>query len=123
VIRSALGLLFEPGIEPRELQTVLFDTRDGGRQVVWQFVKENFERLNSTLPGARGIPFGATLPRAAMDFCDTESADDVETFFRNRIAKLSGGRRNLANVLERIRVCAARADAMRPAAIAFLQSQ
>lgn len=123
VIRSALGLLFEPGIEPRELQTILFAARDEGRQVVWQFVKENFERLNSTLPGARGIPFGATLPHAAMGFCDTESADDVETFFRDRIAKLSGGPRNLANVLERIRVCAARTEAMRPAAIAFLKSQ
>ena len=123
IARASLSLLFERGIEPRELSAILFKAQGDARNVVWNFVKENFDRLNAALPGARGIPFGATLPRAAAGFCDIESADDVESFFRDRIAGLSGGPRNLANALERIRLCAARTQALRPAVASFFQNR
>jgi len=47
----------------------------------------------------------------------------VESFFRDRIAGLSGGPRNLANALERIRLCAARTQALRPAVASFFQNR
>ncbi len=62
------------------------------REAVWQFVQQNFDRLNSTLPGARGIPFGATLPLTASGFCDAQHRSKCRTFFRTRIAQLAGRR-------------------------------
>jgi alanyl aminopeptidase len=71
--RSALALLFSGDIDPRELSPILYRSRKETWPVAWEFVKENFDRLNSLLPGARGIPFAATLPYAANGFCDAAS--------------------------------------------------
>ncbi len=120
--RAALDLLFGSGIDPRELQGLLQNPPQEGREIVWNFVKQNFDRLNSTLPGARGIPFGATLPLSASGFCDAEHQAEVESFFEPRIASLPGGARNLANTLERIRLCTARAAVVQPAITNFLKS-
>lgn len=120
--RSALDLLFSNGIDPRELQSLLQGAPPEGREIVWDFVKQNFDRLNSTLPGARGIPFGATLPLSASGFCDAQHQAEVESFFQPRIANLPGGARNLANTLERIRLCSARAAFVQPAVTNFLKS-
>ncbi|MGA8029816.1 MAG: ERAP1-like C-terminal domain-containing protein [Bryobacteraceae bacterium] len=122
ISQAALNLLFGSGIDPRELQYVLFGALRENRQIVWNFVQENFDRLNSTLPGARGIPFGAILPQTASGFCDAQHQTEVETFFQSRIPKLPGGARNLANTLERIRLCSARAAVVEPAITDFLNS-
>jgi len=60
---------------------------------------------------------------AASGFCDAEHVKDVEAFFQSRMASLPGGARNLANTLERIRLCAARAEVTRPAVVEFLEKQ
>jgi hypothetical protein len=93
------------------------------RDFVWDFVQGNFDRLNSKLPGAGGIPFGSSLPFTASRYCDESRRQQVESFFQGRTATLSGGKRNLDNVLERIRLCAVRAEAVRPDLAAFLSAQ
>ncbi len=65
------------------------ETRDS----VWDFVQENFDRLNSKLPGAGGIPFGSSRPFTASRYCDESRRQQVESFFQRRIAALSGGKR------------------------------
>lgn len=121
IAQKALELLFAPGIDPREFQYNLLRASDETRQIAWDFVQQNFDKLNSTLPGARGIPFGAMLPLVAGNFCDAAHREQVSTFFELRIANLPGGARNLANTLERIRLCSARAEITEPAVAAFLQ--
>ena len=121
--RSALDLLFTKDIDPRELQRNLFGAPSETRPIVWNFVQQNFDKLNGTLPGARGIPFGAILPLSASGFCDAQHAEQVSAFFQARIRSLPGGARNLANTLESIRLCSARAELVKPAVAALLQQQ
>lgn len=122
ITRARLELLFGGGIDPRELQYTLSGATPQTREIVWQFVQENFDRINSALPGARGIPFGALLPLTAADFCDAAHQQQVESFFQPRIATLPGGARNLANTLERIRLCSARAAVIQPAIVSLLRA-
>lgn len=117
---ASLELILEGGIDPRELQYVLFGAPRDTRELTWQFIEQNFDKLNATIPGARGIPFGAILPLAASRFCDATHRQQVEDFFKPRLATLPGGARNLANTLERIRLCSATATVIEPAIVAFL---
>jgi len=123
ITRARLELILGTSIDPRELQYTLFGSLPQTRQIVWEFVQQNFDRLNSLLPGARGIPFGALLPLTAAGFCDAAHQQQVESFFQPRIATLPGGERNLANTLERIRLCSARAAVIKPAIVSFLNKQ
>jgi cytosol alanyl aminopeptidase len=122
IARSALDLIFGGGIDARELQGLVQNPLQENRETVWAFVQQNFERLNSSLPSARGIPFGAMLPLSAVGFCDTRHRTEVETFFKNRLSSVSGGARNLANTLERIHLCSTRADVVQPAIVDLLKS-
>lgn len=124
ITRARLQLILDSGggpkIDPRELQSTILISLPQTRETVWEFVLENFDALNSALPGARGIPFGAYLPLTAAGFCDAAHAQQVENFFQPRIARLSGGSRYLANTLERIRLCSARAAVIKPAVTNWL---
>jgi len=122
ITQARLQLILESGIDPRELRFALFSPPAYAREIVWLYIQGNFDALNSALPGARGIPFGASLPLAAAGFCDEEHRQQLESFFQPRMATLPGGARYLANALERIRQCSARATAIRPAIASFLNS-
>jgi len=113
IARTGLRLLLDDsGLEIRVLTSLLSGQWRENRRIVWDFVRENFDVLNARLPGARGIPFGATLPSVAGGFCEDGSDAEVEAFFRPRIKDLSGGTRNLERVLEGIRLCKARRNAV-----------
>jgi len=118
--RDALGMIIQEGLEHRELSSLLFLPWQDTRPIVWTFVRENFDRLNALMPGARGIPFGATLPGVAGGFCDEPHLLEVEGFFKPLIGNLSGGERNLAKTLESIRLCIASRQALGQSMIAFL---
>ena len=122
ITRARLELIFGGGIDPRELQYTLIGITPQTREIVWQFVEQNFDRINSTIPGARGVPFGSYLPLSAGSFCDAAHQQQVESFFQPRIATLPGGARNLANTLERIRLCSARAALIQPAIVSLLRA-
>jgi cytosol alanyl aminopeptidase len=121
--KAALHLFFDNDIDPRELMRILYPSEPQSREIVWSFVQQNFDRLNTRLPGARGIPFGAILPLTAQGFCDASHQEQVESFFKNRIASLSGGQRNLATTLEAIHLCAARTETLAPELTQFLRKQ
>lgn len=123
ITRARLELILGGGIDPRELQYTLFGAPPYAREIVWDFAQRNFDQLNSRLPGARGIPFGALLPLTASGFCDAAHQQQVESFFQPRMAMLPGGARNLANTVERIRLCSARAAIVKPAIVTFLNKQ
>jgi hypothetical protein len=121
-MRAALDLVLDggDGLDPREVRGVITSQWRETRPIVWEYVKQNFDELNSRLPGARGISYGATLPSAASGFCEEAHAAEVESFFQPRIAGLSGGARNLASVVESIRLCSARRNALEPSVRQFL---
>ncbi|HWR52824.1 MAG TPA: ERAP1-like C-terminal domain-containing protein [Bryobacteraceae bacterium] len=125
IMRSALDLIMNPGdgIEPREVRSIISGQWRETRGTVWEYVRKNFEALNAKLPGARGIPYGATLPSAASAYCDASRASEVESFFKPRLTALPGGDRNLARVLEGIRLCEARKKVLEPGAVEFLEKR
>jgi len=57
---------------------------------------------------------------AASGFCDAGHREEVEQFFGPKINSLPGGARYLANTLEKIRLCTARAEVTRSAIVDFL---
>ncbi len=118
--RDALGLIFKEDVDHRELSSLLFLPWQDTRPIVWAFVQENFDRLSALMPGARGIPFGATLPGVTGGFCDELRLLEVERFFEPMIAKMSGGERNLTKALENIRLCIAGREALGQSMITFL---
>jgi alanyl aminopeptidase len=122
ITRARLDLILGSRIDPRELRFALFNAPAYARDIVWHYIQSNFDALNSALPGARGIPFGASLPLSAAGFCDEEHRQQVAGFFQPRMATLPGGARYLANALERIRLCGARAAVIKPAIVGFLNS-
>jgi alanyl aminopeptidase len=123
ITRARLELMLGKGIDPRELQYTVFGAAPQMREIVWEFIQQNFDAINSTIAGARGIPFGASLPQTAAGFCDAAHQQQVESFFQPRIAALPGGARNLANTLERIRLCSAREAVVEPAIVGLLNKQ
>lgn len=84
------------------------------RDATWAWITQNFDALAARLEAGAG-----RLPAAAGVFCSEERAAEVEAFFADRIAELPGGPRNLANVLEEIRLCAAKVEAQRQSAQDF----
>lgn len=76
------------------------------REAIWGFVRDHYDALVERAGSTRA----GSLPWMAASFCDETSAARVERFFSGRIEKLDGGPRNLAGVLERIRLCAGLAE-------------
>jgi alanyl aminopeptidase len=119
--RAALAMIFQEGVDHRELSGLLFVPWRDTRPIVWTFVQENFDRLNTLMPSARGIPFGATLPDVVSGFCSEPRLVEAERFFKARISNLAGGDRNLSEALESIGLCMACREALGASLTAFLE--
>ncbi len=98
-IRNVLG--------PQSMQR---ETRDD----TWTWMTENFDALRGRLEDG-----AARTPGVGRAFCSEEKATALSEFFSSRIDSLPGGPRNLANVLEQIRLCAAKVEAHQASARGF----
>ncbi|HEU4409520.1 MAG TPA: M1 family metallopeptidase [Polyangiaceae bacterium] len=116
--RQALELLRGDEFDPRELQPILFapGSREG-RELAYDFVKENFDVLAAKLPA----PYVAALPFVASATCDGAREADARAFFASRSTKYPGGPRQLEQALEAMRLCAAYVGAQREGAVAFFK--
>jgi alanyl aminopeptidase len=116
IAKESLGLFLGDEFDIRDSLSLLFvDERIA--DVGFEFVKQNFDTLLSRLPGE----FRGNLPFIAGSFCDDAHRADVEAFFKDRIGKLTGGPRNLAQVLEGISLCNARREAQQPSLATLLK--
>jgi hypothetical protein len=61
------------------------------------------------------------LPFLGGAFCDEKSAEEVQAFFEPKVDRFSGTRRNLAQTLEGIRICAAYKAAQQNSVAEFLK--
>jgi alanyl aminopeptidase len=88
------------------------------RDAHWAWFTKDFDAIAAKVPEAeRGW-----LPWAAAAFCDTERANQADAFFRPRLDQMPGGERQLAQVLESVRLCAARKKAQGESADAFFEN-
>jgi alanyl aminopeptidase len=91
-------------------QSSMRETRDD----TFTWLTENFDALRGRLEDG-----AARTPAIGSSFCSEEKATALSEFFASRIDSLPGGPRILANVLEGIRLCAAKVEAHRESAQGF----
>lgn len=116
--RAALDIVLSGELDIREADIIFWSGLDNpkSREMVYEFVKKNFDALAAKLPRDAV----ADMPFVGSSFCDKAHAADLESFFRDRVEKLAGGPRTLAQALEIIALCTAFKEAQQPSVIEFL---
>ena len=116
IVRDALAILLTDELDPRIALELLFQD-ERMQEVVFDFTRKNFDALAARVPGElRG-----DLPYVGEPFCDEGRRAEVDSFFKDRVAKLTGGPRNLAKALERITLCSALRRAQEASLASFLK--
>ena len=110
------NLAFDPVLRATEITAPVWAQieRHETREATWSWVKDNFDKLLTTMPKHHAT---TQLIEMGEVFCDEAHAKDVEAFFTlQRIEKIQGGPRVLAGTLEGIRLCAAKRAKQEPSA-------
>jgi len=132
---GALGSFPQAELVQRNLQTVLdgaFDLRIAGfpllfgalndpatEQLPLQMIMAHYDEIVAKLPTAAGSDYAGFLPQAAAQKCSAADAKEVQAFFGPRMEKVNGGPRNLAQVVESIKLCEERKKVQQPDLIQF----
>ena len=118
LVRRSLELLLADDLDPRETTPLLFDQDHRSKRLVWEFVKQNFDRIMDRMPGEiRPEVFGIG------EACDEAQRADAEAFLKERAAKVTGAPRTLAQASEWTSLCAAQREAHRASLEKFLGKQ
>ena len=135
-IFGAMGVVRDPALIRKAEALVLtgeFDAREsffplgfaGGNQpstrdMPFEFVQANIEKLEKLLPRAVGEDFAAFLPGAGGGFCDEAHRDKLRAFFEPRVKNYSGGPRSFQQTLESINICIGQKKVLEPGIVEFL---
>ena len=97
----------DPRLRDNEAISVAFGQvgNEAQREAMWQWAQDE-TRLQALLDRIPTWRKGAIVA-IGSGFCSNARADEVEAMFENRVERLEGGPRALAQTLERIRLCAA----------------
>ncbi|EYF02163.1 M1 family metallopeptidase [Chondromyces apiculatus] len=116
IAREVMGLVLADTLDVRETVWLLFpgDARMAGTAL--GFVKEHFDALVKRMPGE----LLGDLPFVGSGLCDAAAAADLDAFFRERIGRLTGGPRRLAQAVEEISLCSALREAQGASLSTFL---
>ncbi len=113
------ALTFDPVLRTTEATSPVWSllSQHETRDATWQWVKDNFDRLLTTVPQHHGR---TQLISMGGEFCDEAHAQDLEAFFTPaRVAHIDGGPRVLASTIEDMRLCAAKRKLQEPSARTF----
>jgi cytosol alanyl aminopeptidase len=104
-----MELVLKPDTDLRETATLLSGpiSTPAIRALPFEFVKKNYDAIVARIPSGSTFGFAENLPFVGGAFCDRQSSDDVAAFSEPRVDRFAGTRRNLAQVLEYIRICTA----------------
>jgi alanyl aminopeptidase len=104
-----LALPLDPRLRKNERVEVLFDVADHAesREAAWKALEQDFDRLVDVIPEAH-VTRAMAL---AGEFCDAEHLQATQAFFGPRAPRIPAGPRELAETLERERLCIAYRDA------------
>lgn len=110
----ARDLALDARLKTNEVLSPLWTQSDDvrTRDATWMWVKEHHDALAARLPEDHG----AYLPFAGSGFCTEERAAEVAAFFTPRVDAVPGLERSLAQAVEGIRLCAAKAKVHRESA-------
>jgi len=99
-------LVFSADLRNNEIYSILFpqvmmvETRDA----TWEWFQQNMDKILERVPEARW----GRMTAVGGAFCDSGKQAEIEDFFAERIAEMTGGPRNLAKTLEGIDLCIAK---------------
>lgn len=72
-----------------------------GRDIAWQFMQDNFEKIKAMLGGANASLMDAVIVSCSAGFCSDVKADEIENFFKaNPVPRSS---RKISQLLEGMR--------------------
>jgi len=119
IVKTAMPIVLTDEFDNRESLAILFGASWSAPtpDLTYDFVKQNWDALVAKLP----TDTGAYLPQVAGRYCDVGHRENMETFFKGRSTKYTGGPRILAQVLEGIDLCGAYKQAQEPSVTEFLQ--
>ncbi len=124
IVRRAMALTLTKEFDPREAFFSLLFGPLGypeTRELPFQFIEQNIDKLLELVPREVGQDYGAFFPFAGGAFCDASHRASVQTFFEERVKAFTGGPRNLAQVLEEIDLCIAKRKTLAPELATFLE--
>jgi alanyl aminopeptidase len=118
ILQSSLALVLKDEFESRDSITILNSAFEDShtRRAALDFLEKNYDAIVKRLPPR----MAARFPSWAGGFCDTTSRNEIAEFFGKRMAAEEGGKRNLAQALERIELCTAFRTQQQSSAKAFL---
>ena len=116
---AALEIVLEPGLDIRESARIVWTMSEDPRRghLAYEFMKRNFDALVARMPRDAAAEF----PHWGRQFCDEAGRADMAAFFRDRIGRIEGGPRILAQTEEAIGLCAAFKNRQRPSLTQFLR--
>jgi len=119
IIEQNFQIALSDEFDPRESMTLVWGASGDSktRQLAYDFVKKNFDTIVARMPR----DWGASLPHVGGGFCDAEHHADIQAFFGDKVAKLTGGPRSLAQVLEGVSLCQAQHASRQASVTAFLK--
>lgn len=122
IARAAMELVLQPEFDMREANALFMGPAGlpETRHLPFEFVKANYEALVAKIPAGSTFGFGEFLPFVAANFCDEKSREEAAAFFEPKVDRFPGTRRNLAQVLEGIRICTAYKSAQQQSVADFL---
>ncbi len=112
-----LALPLDSRLRKSERVEVLFQVADHveSREAAWQALKRGFDRLVPQVPEAHA----QNAIALAGEFCDPAHLADAQAFFGERAPRIPAGARQLAETLEKVRLCIAYRDAQGGSAARF----
>ncbi len=118
LVRRALDLYLGNEFDPREADTPFYAAAHAinSPDLVWTFFKEHYDAILAKMP--REIV--GTAPSVGGGFCDPAHRKDLADFFQDRVGKLPGGPRTLAQTLETMDLCIALRNAQEESVREFL---
>ena len=116
--QRGLALMLDPSLDIRETSAALWRMHwtAPANRAAHDFVTANFDALVARVQ--RDAP--GSWPSFASRLCSARDAEDVETFWRDRIGAYATGARSLAQAREAIHLCATLREAKGATAAAYL---
>jgi alanyl aminopeptidase len=118
VVRQLLPMVLDPANDAREVMWLMYgpSQHPDSRDVVYAFVKENYDALIARMPEA----FAARLAYVGAAWCDADHRKDVADFFTPRVTNTPEGPRVMSQVMEELDLCIAQKEAQGASIDAFL---
>jgi aminopeptidase N len=120
--QQALQALAAHEFQPVDSAILLFglSSHIETRSLTYDYLKQHYDAVVAALPGDSMFTY---LPHTAAGFDTPDRQSDVESFFKDKDVKLTGGPRIIAQVSESIHLNHAFKEAQLPSLIEFLKTQ